>query len=147
MNSKEALVYIEKQGVVLASAKGPVPQMAETIAGEVIKGSWWGHPKGHEIYSIFQQIEASPDILVCRLINGKVTFLHRRLWPAVVRVSGQFDTKRLAQVIQEHTPSGHHVSRDIAYPDWVPPEVFVVAKTLEEEEANRLLGEWSNPKK
>ena len=50
MTAAEALAFIEQRGVVLASAKGPVPRLTEAIAGEPIKGSWWGHPKGQQIF-------------------------------------------------------------------------------------------------
>ena len=34
--------------MLLQSAKGPVPNVADLVAGEPIKGSWWGHPAGHQ---------------------------------------------------------------------------------------------------
>jgi hypothetical protein len=54
--------------------------VTDFIAGETIKGSWWGHPKGQEIYALFNKIEEDSDLLICRLINGKVTFVHSRIW-------------------------------------------------------------------
>jgi hypothetical protein len=41
MTADEAISFIKKNGVVLASAKGPVPRLTEAIANEPIKGSWW----------------------------------------------------------------------------------------------------------
>jgi len=35
---------LAERGMLLASARGPIPNIAEMIAGEPIKGSWWGHP-------------------------------------------------------------------------------------------------------
>jgi len=142
MTADEAMAIIREHGVVLASAKGPAPRLAELIAGESIKGSWWAHPKGHQIFAIFQQIDKSPDILVCRLVNGKVTFVHRRLWPALVRVAHRFQANQLAQVHQEHTPSGHHVSHELPFPAWVPPEVFAEAQRLSEHQACSALCPW-----
>ena len=140
MTADEAIAIVREYGVVLASAKGPVPRLADVIAGESIKGSWWAHPKSHEIFAIFQQVGESPDILICRLVNGKVTFVHRRLWPALVRVAHRFQANQLAQLHQEHTPSGHHVSRELSYPKWVQPEVFEEAQRLSEQEACSALG-------
>jgi len=142
MTADEAIGIVRKHGVVLASAKGPVPRLADIIAGESIKGSWWAHPKSHEIFAIFQEVGESPDILICRLVNEKVTFVHRRLWPALVRVAHRFQANQLAQVHQEHTPSGHHVSRELSYPKWVPPEVVEEAQRLSEQEACSALGPW-----
>jgi hypothetical protein len=117
--------------------------LADVIAGESIKGSWWAHPKSREIFAIFQEVGESSDILICRLVNGKVTFVHRRLWPALVRVAHRFQANQLAQVHQEHTPSGHHVRRELSYPKWVPPEVVEQAQRLSEQEARSALGPWA----
>ena len=140
MTADEAMAFVREHGVVLASAKGPVPRLADVIAGESIKGSWWAHAKSHEIFNIFQEVGESPDILVCRLVSGKVTFVHRRLWPALVRVAHRFQANHLAQVHQEHTLSGHHVTRELSYPKWVPPEVIEEAQRLSEQEACSALG-------
>jgi hypothetical protein len=143
MTADEAIAFVEKHGVVLASGKGPVPRLAEAIADGPIKGSWWAHPKSHQIFRIFQALDESSDILVCRLVGGKISFVHRRLWPALVRASSHFPAQRLAQTRQEHTAAGHHVNRDTAFPQWVPPEVLSQAQQLGEQEALRALGAWA----
>src|SRR6266851_9298228 len=84
---QQALAFVEKHGVVLQAARGPVPSFAEFVAGERIRGSWWGHPKGHEIFRLTEAVIDSGQVLVCKLIDGKVTYVHRRLWPALVRLS------------------------------------------------------------
>src|ERR1700676_3106284 len=81
MTADEAMAFVREHGVVLASAKGPVPRLADVIAGESIKGSWWAHAKSHDIFNIIQEVGESPDILIRRLVNGKVPFVLRRLWP------------------------------------------------------------------
>ena len=83
MNQKEALAFVERHGIVLQAARGPLPNLAETIAGGAIRGSWWGHPKGKEIFHALKTIGASPDVLVCKLVEGKFTYVHRRLWPTL----------------------------------------------------------------
>ena len=143
MTADEAMSFIREQGVVLASAKGPVPRLAEVIAGEAIKGSWWGHAKSHQIFAIFQAVGESPDILICRLVMGKMTFVHRRLWPALVRVAHHFHANQLAQVREEHMPSGHHVCRERPFPKWVPSAVNKEAQLLSEQEAWNALGSWA----
>src|ERR1017187_1409764 len=106
MDTEEAFKFLETHGIVLASAKGPVPRMSEVIAGEPIRGSWWGHAKGGEIYRILGLLEESPDVLVCRVIGGKITLVHRRLWPALIRAAGRFPRERLSRVEPEHTETG-----------------------------------------
>jgi hypothetical protein len=41
-----------EHGMLLQSARGPLPNVAELVAGEPIKGSWWGHPKGHPLVDL-----------------------------------------------------------------------------------------------
>ena len=59
---------------MLQAARGPVPSLAEAITGETIRGSWWGHAKGHEIFHVSEAICESPEVLICKLIEGKVTY-------------------------------------------------------------------------
>src|SRR6478736_240953 len=79
----EPLEWLREQGMVLQSARGPVPNVTEYVAGEPIRGSWWGHPAGHEIFAVLTHLMSSPDVVATRLINGKITLVHRRLWPAL----------------------------------------------------------------
>lgn len=135
MNKKQALSFIEKHGVVLASAKGPVPRLTDAIVNETIRGSWWAHHRSREIFAVLRDVSNSKDVLVCRLVNGKVTLIHRRLWPALVRLAKRFPARRIAQVHEEHTSSGRHITREVPFPDWVPGGVIEKAKRMSEEEA------------
>ena len=141
MTAAQALAFVEQQGVVLVSARGPAPRLTEAIAGEPIKGSWWGHPKSHQIWAILEAVTESEDVLVCRLVKGKITLVHRRLWPALVRLAARFPPDRISKVKQEHTASGRHVNKEVPFPRWVPPEVLKQAKSLSEEKAVAALGE------
>ena len=142
MNSGKALDFVKQHGIVLQAARGPVPNLAEAIAGEPIRGSWWGHAKGQEIFRASQIISESPDILVCKLIDGKVTFVHRRLWPALVRLGSRLPKERLSQIREEHTPGGAHALRSKPFPGWVPRGVMNEAKTLSVAEAEKILAAW-----
>ncbi len=142
MTASEALAFIERRGLVLVSAKGPVPRLTEVIAGEPIKGSWWGHPKGQQIFAIIETVTASDDVLVCRLIKRKLTLVHRRLWPALVRLAPRFPAEQISKIRQEHTVSGRHVNNEIPFPSWVPAAVMKQAQRLSEADALRALGDW-----
>lgn len=142
MNADAALAFVQRHGIVLVSAKGPAPRLTEAIAGEPIKGSWWGHSKGHQIFTVLQNLEDSPDILVCRFIAGRVTFVHRRLWPAIVKLANHFQPDQIARIRQEHTASGKHVNHLTAYPTWVPAEIVEQAKRLTTQEAEALLKDY-----
>jgi hypothetical protein len=138
VNSAAAFEFVRQHGVVLESAKGPVPRLVEAIIGEPIKGSWWSHPKGRQIYQVLQAVADSPEILVCRLMGGKVTFVHRRLWPAIVKLADELEG--IARVSQEHTAAGHHENHEVAFPDWVPREVLDEARHLSDADARAALG-------
>jgi hypothetical protein len=73
---------LEAQGLLLESAQGPIPNVAQLVAGERIAGSWWGHPAHQEIFEAINELADSADVARMRLVNGKVTLVHRRLWPA-----------------------------------------------------------------
>ena len=135
MTLRQALAFIRKHGVVLEAARGPVPSLAEAIAGAPVRGSWWSHPKSREIFAVTRAVRDHDDILVCRLVKGKVTLVHRRMWPALVRASAQIPAERLASLQEIHTDEGRHEIATVAFPDWVPSDVKAAARKLSEEAA------------
>ena len=141
MTPRQALAFVAKRGIVLESARGPAPSMAEKIAGEPLRGSWWGHPKGDAIFVCSRAIRNSNDVLTCRLIDGKVTYVHRWLWPALVRLSGNFKADRLAPIREIHTAAGKHKVKTVAFSRWVPPEEVQKSARLSVEEAVAMLEE------
>jgi len=133
------LTIVRRHGMLLESARGPIPNLAELVAGEPISGSWWGHPAGHAIFNAINEVAESGDVVRLRLINGKITLVHRRLWPALVRLADRFTLEQLAAVTEEHTASGAHRKVVTAFPDWVPAEVMDEAAQLSEQDALGLL--------
>ena len=87
-------------------------------------------------------VRESDSILVCRLVNRKVTLVHQRLWPAVVRIADRFPPTHLARIVEVHTAAGHHRVEETPFPDWVPPIVRAKAESLSELEALQGLGTW-----
>src|SRR5262245_15070885 len=45
----DPMAVLVEHGMLLESARGPLPNVAEIVAGEPIRGSWWGHRRSHEI--------------------------------------------------------------------------------------------------
>jgi hypothetical protein len=142
VTSKEALAFVERHGIVLQAARGPVPSLAEAIAGGPIRGSWWGHPRGGEIFRAAEAITDSPDVLVCKLVDGKITYVHRRVWAPLVKLNARFRRAQLAKIWEEHTPSGAHRARRLAFPAWVPADVKKQAARLSVAAAEELLSPW-----
>jgi hypothetical protein len=141
-NRLDALKFVEQHGIVLASAKGPVVSLAEAIAGGAIRGSWWGHKKNAEIFDALNAVADCNDVLCFRLVDRKLTFVHRRLWPALVRLADELGKDRLATITQEHTSTGAHRNVSTPYPKWVPLEIQSAAKALSLAEARSQLGNW-----
>ena len=142
MTLPAALAFIRRHGIVLEGGRGPVPNLAEAVAGTPIRGSWWGHTKGREIFALTRAIRDSADVLVCRLVSGKITYVHRRLWPAVVRLAPRFRRDALAALREVHTKQGRHEVRTVPFPRWVPPEVKRQARRLNENDAWAAVGDW-----
>ena len=139
MTSREAIAFVRRHGVALESASGPVPALAEAIVGAPVGGNWWSHPRGKEIFRVTRALRASEQILVCRLVAGKVTFVHRRLWPALVRSAERFPLAHLARLSEVHTASGRHVVKSVAFPSWVPTPISARARKLTERAALDML--------
>ena len=142
MTPRQGLAFVKRHGVVLQAARGPAPNLAEAIAGGPIKGSWWSHAKGREIFRVSERLGESPDVLVCGLLGGKVTYVHKRLWPALVRLAPLIGKARLARAWSEHGSSGAHRSRRLPFPRWVPEQIARRAARLSLAEAERALSPW-----
>jgi hypothetical protein len=130
------LRYVEEHGVVRAAGHG---SLAEEIAGERIRGSWWGHPRSHEIFRALSEVQDALDVLTCRFLEGKRTFVHKRLWPALLRLQPK-PFKGLDRVTEKHAASGKHVTHAEPWPKWLPAGVSAAARKLSEEEARAALG-------
>lgn len=130
---------LEEQGVLLESAQGPIANVAQLVAGERIAGSWWGHPAHQEIFEAINELADSPDVARMRLVNNKVTLVHRRLWPALLRLSASFGESALHVVGQEHTESGAHRATSTPLHDWVSADVVLAASGLSDADAMDML--------
>jgi len=74
MTPAQALSFVERHGIVLEAARhATVANLAETIAGEAIRGSGWSHPRSRELFTITRAVRDASDVLVCRLVDGKIS--------------------------------------------------------------------------
>ena len=90
---------LEKEGLLLLT-DARLPSIAGLVAKAPVRGSWWGHPAGQAIFRVSEALADHPDVLVNRLVSGKVTYVHRRLWPAllsVARTRAPWQTRRLSR--------------------------------------------------
>lgn len=140
----DLLAFLEREGMVLESARHPsVPNLVEHIVGEQVSGSWWGHPQGHQIYALLSALrEADEQVVVCKFIDAKITYIHRRLWAACARLAALLGPERLDLIHSVHTDKGYHKSERIPLAQWLPSDVAAEATELGEDEARVLLDRW-----
>jgi hypothetical protein len=87
VDAAQALALLRRRGVLMQAAEvAGVTSLAAEIAGEPIRGSWWGHRAGKRIFDICEALHDSGEVLVTKLCAKKVTFVHRGLWAALYRV-------------------------------------------------------------
>jgi hypothetical protein len=65
--------------------------------------------------------------------------VHRRLWPALVRLADELGVDALAAIQQEHTPSGKHVNTTTPFPTWVDAPTKRAAAKLSLDDARAQL--------
>lgn len=142
MQGDQVIRFIRQRGVVLESAIGQEPSLARRVARGQIRGSWWSHRERKRIYAAIRRARESKAVLVCGLARGRITYIHRRLWPCFVRLSDRFPRHALDQIIDVHLPTGRHLRKEVPFPQWVPPDVIARSRTLSEREARETIGTW-----
>lgn len=133
MMPAEALAFVERHGVVLEAARrGAIPSLADAIAGEALAGTWWAHAHGKRIFAATRAVREAADVLVCRLVDGKISFVHARLWPALARLADRFPRERLARLREVHGSDGRHCVEEIPFPDWLDAATLAAGRRLDE---------------
>jgi hypothetical protein len=82
---KRVLSKILKYGILLESDP-KLPSVCTIITGAPLRGSWWSHPLAQVIFQVNEKLEDHPDVLITKLVSGKVTFVHRDLWSEILAV-------------------------------------------------------------
>lgn len=108
----DALRLVREHGLVTLTHCGAGPSLVESMVGRPVKGSWWGHPAGDRIFQAATALQASPEVLVVKLVAGKVTFLHRSLWPALLRVAR--DPERVSAARGRLSPLAARLEAELA---------------------------------
>ena len=50
MTPKQSVAFVAAHGIVVESARSPIPSLAQAVAGGPIRESYWGHPKANEFF-------------------------------------------------------------------------------------------------
>ena len=80
-----SLAKLTELGLLLQTDAN-LPNVCALVGGAPVRGSWWAHPRSHEIFRVNCELAEHPDVLATKPISGKVTYVHRTLWPAVVAI-------------------------------------------------------------
>ena len=75
----EALGQLALHGLLLKSDP-KLPSVITLVAGEPVRGSWWGHPMGNQMFHLLESLEDHEDAALVKLVSGKDTFVHKRLF-------------------------------------------------------------------
>ena len=123
MDEAEAVRWSLEQKIVTLTPTVGLGSVVEAVAGEVIRGGWWGHPSAKEIYAVSEALGAHPHIRVTRLIEGRITFVCQDLVPAFLaivtdpgfrqaaRVGLAGPSAALLAVVEEHGAVSTHAAR------------------------------------
>lgn len=92
-----ALAAIGEHGVLLETDRA-FPNLVAHVAGGPFKGTWWAHPLANEIYMLGQRLMDHRDVLFIRLVTGKMTYVHRRLWRPLYAIATARQPWQLAEL-------------------------------------------------
>jgi len=121
----QARAALERFGLLLLSDPA-LPSLVGIIVGEPLRASWWGHPRGGLIYRAMNALDDDAAVLSTKLVAGKVTYVHRRLWRAIVRLGSAREEWQMhglsegASWLLEHVAEEGELRTDLVVP---PPGV------------------------
>ena len=85
MTFQDLLDHLGEFDLIL-DADPKFPSITGLVTGAGVRGSWWAHPQAHEMFRLACRLRAHPDVLMVKLVSGKITLVNRPLWPAVYAV-------------------------------------------------------------
>src|SRR5688500_14247410 len=75
----KVFAQLREDGFLLLSDSS-LPSVSGIITGEKLRGSWWSHKRAQVIFDVCEMLDVRGDVLIMKLISGKVTFIDRELW-------------------------------------------------------------------
>jgi hypothetical protein len=104
--AETVLTRLAGSGLLLVQDKR-LPNVVTLLTGETLSGSWWSHSKSHLIFKVLTELEEHPDVLFVKLLNRKVTLVHRRLWPAWLAIVSKSEPWQVERGLHMHTREVH----------------------------------------
>ena len=93
--NRSVLSALRRNGLLLLT-DAEFPSVTAIVAGEPVRGSWWSHPSGGDIFKVAEELDDDPDVLTLKLLSRKITFVHRSLYRAVLAVASAQEPWQLA---------------------------------------------------
>ncbi len=101
MKSAAALIAeLDRRGLLLLQDTR-LPDAIAVLTGKKASGSWWSHPESGQLFTILEQAAQHPDVVVAKLVGGKLTFVQRRLWPALLGIASAREPWQTADLSAE----------------------------------------------
>ncbi len=82
---RTVLTELRRDGLLLESDR-KFPSVVNLVLHENVQGSWWAHKDVALVFGILTRLKYDPEALVTKMVSGKVTFVHRRLWPDLLAI-------------------------------------------------------------
>ena len=95
---ERVLAALAEHGLLLQQDR-ELPSVVSLVTGSALRTSWWSHPRGRLVFAVLGGLADHDDVLFTKLLQEKVTLVHRRLWPsllAVARAREAWQTARLS---------------------------------------------------
>ena len=128
---EEIVDYLGRLGVLLEADRA-FPSITGIMVREPIKGSWWAHPRANEIYLLSRRLIQHPDAILLKLLSGKTTYVHRRLWPELIAIGTAQDPWQLDAL----TPSAKSMLKKVEERGSLRMDELKGARTAKEQGAD-----------
>ena len=137
IDADELRAFVRRHKVVTEAARCRVPCAVTHMVGAPVRGSWWGLPDAGRIFNALNRLRDAPDVAVCRVVRGRISYADAAAWPALWRLAPRFPPDALARVVEVHGPDGRHRTHGIPASEWLPAPVRARGDALGEDEALR----------
>jgi hypothetical protein len=135
LRGADAVLRAISEGGLLLLSDPKRTNAVEVLTGQYPRGSWWKHPQANRIYALLEEVGEHPDVLLAKLVSGKVTYVHRALWPALLAVASARETWQMEGL----SPGAASLLGALDEGPLVPSEAAPISRTATKELEARLL--------
>ena len=131
------LLNLQANGFLLESDP-KLPSVCSLITGSPLRGSWWSDPQAQTIFQVNELLEDHEDVLITKLVSGKVTFVHRKIWAEVVTIGRSKESWQLKNLqvpvlslLKQIESAESITSADVEWPQEAKMKLGDAARILE----------------